>query len=95
MYIAGKHVFNIMHTYLRETELVHALGDAPLCSPHVLRFFWSFEQQSLFILNSHTALKRKGEPLAQRTSVLKAINARLPTEEKKKKHPLEMPMLIS
>lgn len=43
--------------HLREAEPVHALGDAPLCSPHVLRFFWSFKKESLFILNSHTALK--------------------------------------
>lgn len=43
--------------YLCKTELVHALCDAPLCSLHVLRFFGSFEQQSLFVLNRHTTLK--------------------------------------
>lgn len=43
--------------YLREAELVNALGDAPFCHPHVLRLFGSFEQKSLVILYSQTSLK--------------------------------------
>lgn len=50
-------------TYLCEAELVRALCDAPLCCLHVLRFFGSLEQQSLFILNSHATLKaERGRP---------------------------------
>lgn len=52
-----KHHIKVFVSYLCKTEFVHALGNASLCSPHVLRFFGGFEQQSLFILNSHTTLK--------------------------------------
>lgn len=92
---AGKHVFNTMHnpwlSYLRETELVHALSDAPLCSPHVLGVFWSLEQQSLFILNSHTTLKEEWN-LSRECKCTK--RNKFMSTHRKKQQPQEMPVVV-
>lgn len=69
----SKEELHIRLSYLRETELVNTRSDASFCCSHVLRVIWSFKQQGLFVLDSHTTLKEKQNRLKYSFRVLKAF----------------------